>query len=1019
MPRMRCLQTLIQDFHRKNSELSKDCRCRLLIVINAIEVLDYTGGMPKNREVQEILNFLTSDRTADVPYDLVLIGSERELGPPFVRKTAFTERYLKAKSGLGAQYAQGSEPFEHLFSGSHKDLKFVSMTRPGIDHRGISYVRRREERSGIEFAVPTRENPEYLIGDTPGPGVPSVVRRRLPTNGNGSVGNVCSVYFARPLKPESLLVDKFLPLAITLFVNSLADSLDADVAPQFKGYQKFGLNKDEMDKIWQDHDLGKREKAYKGAEDARYKAIAQSLASFLRGVAEKNNGIKKKFERPDPREPSTCLSFDHVVGSLSRRAGSGDERFGRFEPLKGILIDHIRRNGGTHYTPVWREIRYVLRSNRYSLTVLFAAAQRTALTENNIFDAARRAEAFIRTTVDRVSAVGEQVRGPVVIEQALAVYDQLHVIGEPRYDMELQRLVLRHLAVIGSPCSADVLVRAPQIRAYFDTLRGDKNLNRARKLQLVEAMTEMVKRGLVFRIHPQPGLTPYQNSVKSDKEDAAVHFGEDAKIDSEFRYALHRLVQRLIVQKMGAGPREFISLNSFAPSLYASMPADLPRLTPDAYNFLRTLVASFSQYPDRRKGDPGLESWHFGEAPIVTRVQALRAAMSIIRSTFSVAVVSRFEDYKLLEPRHGNPLHGYFEMYRIQVRWLIRKGFQLSGYDDTDAVDDADTTHLRDYNPRDAGRKKLAAFYRDEIVWLYNECGLICLVQGNLLDAVALLRNALDLNSRIEGEIEGGAHQNRISLNLAVAQIERGKLDAAQERLNAICRTEEQSSAKRGRIWHLAHGYIGLVNQLKGDLDTASEHYKVAITILRAYGDTRACSAFCRHLGDLERARANYNDARKHINEAIGFAEAGGHEDKHKRARLALVKLDMMEDPAKTGEKVRELFARIDSISEYAEVMEMPALRCEAYTIKAGMLLEQGETTLAGKILSQAMSMARRNGMELRLNSAMTAYARVLSMRGMGNQAHQLLFSCLEMAKRHKNQLEIQRIEAEFENAAM
>lgn len=1015
LSRMHRLKALMNAVRQRNLELPVGHRCRILIGLSAIELLDYMGGMPKNREVQEILDHLTGDGAADIPFDLVLIGNEQELGPPFVMNTAFMERYKKAVAVLPAHALNGSKAFKENYARTHGKLKFVPMTRPGIDRRGIAYVRRREQRSEIAFHSYTQEKSEFVIGDVPPSRLSGVAESHLPTTDGGQY---CSVYFARPMKPESLLIDNFLPLAVILFVKFLvkrsekrakdvADGLADGGSASFKEFYKCSLSRKKLDKLWKNTNYVKREYNLKRTEIKRLKKLADGLYASLNSLSKNSEEIRKLFNAPRT-DGRGNRSFEEVLAELGSEEDL-DNPDRRFVALKDVLFFRYQSERDTAAFKEWREIRYILRSNRYCLTVLLAAAERIAFTEFDILDGAKRAEAFIRKTIDRVSAVGEQSRGPVVIEQALAAYDQFHVIGEPRYDMELQRLILRHLAVIGTPCSADVLVRAPQIRAYFDKLTGKYNIRRSRKLQLIEALTELTRRGLMFRIHPQPNLKSYWDGL-NDK-DRVRHFGEGVLPEGEFRYGLHRLVQRLIIQKMGAGPREFISLNSFAPSLYASMPADLPRLTPDAYHFLRTLVASFSQYPDRRKGDPGLESWHFGGAPLVTRVQALRAAMSIIRSTFSVAVVSRFEDYKLLEPKESNPLHGYFEMYRIQVRWLIRKGFRLSR---EDQAGDVSIDDLEPYNP-ETFDGRLSAFYRDEIVWLYNECGLICLVQGNVLDAVALLRNAMHLNSKIEGEVEGGAHQNRISLNLAIALIERGRIDAAQERLRNICRSEEQYSVIKGRIWHLAYGYLGLVSQIKGDLETASAHFDTAIGVLRTYGDSRACSAFCRHLGDLERVRQNFPKAREHIREAIGFAEAGGHEDKHKRARLSLVRLDMAEDGTRSSDRVRELFARIDLISEYAEVMEMPSLLSEALTVKAELLLEQGETTLAGKLLSQAMSMTRRNGMGLRLNSAMTIYARVLAMRGMKDQARQLLFSCLEMAKRHKNQLAIQRVEAAFD----
>lgn len=1048
MPRLVAMEALLKGMRQRNAKLSESGMAitgnpvRILIVLSAIELLDYEGGLVKNREIQEFLDLLTKDALADVPIDLVLIASEHHLGPPFAMSTAFIERYTNAISNAPRHQRGSQDQIGNKYHNSHGNLAFIPITRSGVDFASISYVRQREERSKINFVEYTTEASDYFPGQEPRPDpttadIPKSKTIPEPKDSKQLLQlNICSVYFARALQPESLLVDNFLPLAATLFVNHTCTQLQnwaqGESASNPKSTLSFGrdgdfgdwsIDRTALDDAWKMPNYQQRKVILDGVYAARTKTVSKSVAKYLKKVIDQKHSITAEEEK--------ILGFgEHLINAFT---GDG-LKSGK---LQEILLARYGDGPDVSAFREWREIRKILRANRYSLTILLSAAQRIALSEQEIMAGARRAEAFIRKTIDHVSSVSESARGQAVLSNVLEAYEHFHVIGEPRYDVELHRLILRQLSVVGTPCSADVLVRMPQIRDYFDSLTDFENISRSRKLQLVEALTEIAERGLVFRIKPQPSLAKnYQaiereiikiKSVKpvdrstTEKENLIFyekkmrrHFrGIEPK--GEFRYALHRLVQRHIVNKMGAGPRDFVSINSFAPSLYASMPADLPRLTPDAYSFLRVLVSSLSQYPDRRRGEKGTESWHFSEATLSTRVQALRAALSIVRSTFSVAVVSRFEDYKLLEPRESSPLRGYFEIYRIQVRWLIRKGLQLLDRATLASQKASSSDDLfEDYDPQ-GDHEQIVSFYRDEVVWLYNECGLICLVQGNLLDAVALLRQALHLNSQIEGEIDGGAHQNRISLNLAVAQIERGRIDAAQERLSSICQSEERFAVTKGRIWHLAYGYLGLTHQIKGDFETAAEHFQTAVVVLRAYNDSRACTTFCRHMGDIERARGDFAKARAYLNESIGYAEAGGHEDKHKQARLALVRLEIAENKAKPTELIRSLFNRIQTIIEYAEAMEMPSLLCEAYNVKAQLLLEQGETTLAGKILSQAMAMAKRNGMLLRLNSAMTSYARVLAMRDMRDQARRLLFTCLEMAKHHRNQLEIRRVEEAFD----
>lgn len=569
------------------------------------------------------------------------------------------------------------------------------------------------------------------------------------------------------------------------------------------------------------------------------------------------------------------------------------------------------------------------------------------------------------------------------------------------------------MAVIASPCSADVLVTAPEIRRYFESI--NEGHERTRLSRINEALNELGERGLLFRVEPHPRMKDRHDALTKDNNDRKDE-KRNRKLDIIFgslqpeemcRYALHRLMQRHIIRKMGIGPRDMSQINSFAPSLLASMPGVLPSLTHEAYMFLKTLVASYSQYPDHENLIPGPENWHLSKTPISTQVQALRSALSVVRSTFSVAVVSRFEDYSLMDQKKTNLTQGYFEEYRIQLRWLIRKAYELL---------EEELPNLRAYRASKEEFSHINAFYIDEIIWLYNECGAVNLVQGNLTDAVALIRQGIRFNRKVEGTLDGGAHHNRLSLNLAIAQIERGRIESARQRLLEICNSEERNGLRKGRLWHIAYGYTALICHLSGDREEAERRYNSSLKILRIYEDTRSCAIFYRHLGDLRRSVNDFPGAETALNEALAFSEAGGHEDIHKRVRLSIIKFDIAcaikkdENP-----NVKKLNAELKVVGDYANTMEMPSLRCDVDHVRAQIMMHDGETSMAGQLLSRNITIAKRNDMNLRLNASLTQYARVLSLRGLRDQANKLLFTSLEMAKRNKCQFEINAVEKVFE----
>ena len=898
---------------------------RVLLCLNGIDLLHHAGSLPKNREIEDFLDFLASDDVSELPLDLVTITGELNPGEIILGDASpFLEKY-QAVTGPG----EGHE--KHTKKGMPT---YASLVSTDLSLRATQHLERRQERLGITFP----KQSELAL-------IPPSKR--------------CFVHLARVVSPEQLLVDYFKPLAALLFLyNSAVKAGDRKTLAEEIVDFRLGNEGMTVDGAWSGENAKKCHENNLELREERLIRVTTRLQAVW---------------------PDATL---HEISKnlIGRYAGD---------------IDAHKE---------WHEIRTVLGSNRYCLTVMLAAAQRIALSGNTIEEAGRFAEQFIRKVVDHVRAVSSTGREEAVLHDVLDAYEAFHQSGRPNDDNDLQLLILRHLAVIGGPVGADVLVRAPAILAYFDGMK--EHQHRSRHLRLVQALTSMAERGLVFRLHPNPKLVRRHNLIKDEKARKEELGLFDPKYS--FRYALHRLAQKHIIRKMGSGPREFVEINNYAPSLYASMPADLPRLSHDAHGFLKKLVDSLSQYPDRPGSDAVGASWHFGAAPLSTRMQALRAALSIVRSTYSVGVVSRFEDYLSQDTESSVPARGHFETYRVQVRWLIRKAWEL-----WKKKGDGNPP-----NPADEG-EHIQAFYRDEIVWLYNECGVVCLVQGNLHDAGALLRQALRFNREIEGNIDGGPQHNRISLNLAIAQIERGRLLPALKRLEEIC--EAEARHRKGRVWYIANGYIGLIYHLRGDRIEAARRYEAAIRVLRTYNDLRSCSIFSRHYADLERYGARLDgtaerlaQAEKLIADAISFAQSGGHEDLHKRARLSRVQLEISKGDAGRG-STDAILGQLRLIEEYAEKMEMPSLVCDVLVVRARLFLRQGEASPAGSLLGRAMAIAQRSGMGLRLNAATTAYARVLAKRDMKAQANELLFTCLEIAKRSGNQAQIAQVEQAFD----
>ena len=921
-------------------------KARILLCMNALDLMFTANGLPKNAEIAEVLDALICKEFIDCPIDLIFIGEEATL-PQFL------------KNNLDVDAIDSHFCTDQV---DHNTLHSV-ITRSEISTYGLRQVEQRLRNCGLTAT--------YFKPD--GDNIQGTLPNEIDTRGR-------YLYFCRVMQPEIFLIDNFEILASILYLGHLVSEGTL-------------LSPTDIESLNNDYAA-----VFKAGQDSLHLGNRSEHLSTL-GTLLQNNVIKlgkatlssSDLQHLDAKEPlqKAILRYRYDPPDASSNDDKTTHRVFDLDSYKA-----------------WRKIRSKLRHNRFSFTILLAAAQQLAVEQPGLLEAKRRAEAFIESVEANVGTASEERREEVVVHDVLDLYEHFHRAGDPVRDIDLHFTILRHLAVMGQPCSPDVLVRVPEIVQYFDRNSANRRSSREqfrqafpqrRTGELKQALDQLERCGLVFKLTAHPLLSRLDEHRHSADGQPFYNKGDTPTSDLH-RYSLHRLIHRHVVRKMGGSLKEFISTNSFAATLYASMPSDLPRPTHATYRFLRQLVSSLSGYPDRYMlGDPS-EPWHFKTAQPHTRVQALRSALGILRSTFSVAVVSRFEEYKSVDNKWLQRA-GYFEEHRVQVRWLIKQASTLDGtLCESRSTDDqeAPTTQIE--------MGELNAFYRDEIIWLYNECGVICMVQGNLLDAVGLFRHAILRNREIEGFGETGAQHCRISLNLAVVQIERGRLSAAINRLEPVL-----THRKPGTDLHaMATGYRALIHHLQGESELALAGYQRALEVLRAQRDSRAASIFCRHCGDLYRLLKKPELSIQLIDEATALAESGGHEDLHKKAQLSRIRFEIVQD--KHG-SVREHLHHLRQIESYAETMDMPTLFCEATHIHAELLLNQGETTLAGKLLQKVIATAKRNGMELRVTSALTVYGRVMLSRNQPETGRKLLLTALDMTKRLGIQIEIDRIE--------
>lgn len=197
------------------------------------------------------------------------------------------------------------------------------------------------------------------------------------------------------------------------------------------------------------------------------------------------------------------------------------------------------------------------------------------------------------------------------------------------------------------------------------------------------------------------------------------------------------------------------------------------------------------------------------------------------------------------------------------------------------------TGQVRRENLKSAGHKNIdrllliqQPFFRDELVWLYNERALISFIQGRLFDAYPLFGQALKL---AVGEVKVGdpvsyrASNRRIELNQALVDLERGSLKNAQENLETLAlETQLKGKGYTDSIINIyAIGYLALCHHLGDNFKAANRGYKEAIEKLRNLNEARGVSIFLCHRADLLRAKAKSKNDDKYLKaiEALNESE--------------------------------------------------------------------------------------------------------------------------------------------------
>jgi SIR2-like domain len=572
--------------------------------------------------------------------------------------------------------------------------------------------------------------------------------------------------------------------------------------------------------------------------------------------------------------------------------------------------------------------------------------------------------------------------------------------------------IMRTLAYIGQPSERHVLYHVPSLLTPDVTpVESQQNID--------TCLEELRTLGLVLDVDPFP------NGVA--------------------RYGLHKTVVAELRERYGVPMSDSRLANGFNLSLFTAQPVDtyLPEQRwheeigklldyligayRDDFDPPKEIEAAAKKYREstilKAKEFSGLEfrnSAHTALARLATPEVAdcLRAALSLLRSYYSVPALLMHSNRELDPWMREGPLTEHAE----RLNRLLRFAQQTAAA-------------RRMIAAKLANHKLLgpAPFYPDDLVWLNNELAVVHLTQGSLYEARRALHTASTLNRTF---VEPGErHQNwrRIELNKLQADIDRGAIERAEDRIRDIeLVLEEQArmftpdfgpgyDSARGYILAnyaksdladgrpkrvdplyptdfvltiaITQGYRGLTQHLRGALESAVESFQSALAILLQLNEQRAYAFFMRHLASVQERCSSPEAAERSLRLCVAAAGNARQTDIDHAGRISLVRYGDKRPHLGREPALPKAIPQLSETLRYATTSDMYRLQIEAMQSLAQVHLNNGDSDSALRFATDALAVATRCGFGLRKVSLRILLGRVMAFRNDLDAARELFES--------------------------
>jgi hypothetical protein len=314
---------------------------------------------------------------------------------------------------------------------------------------------------------------------------------------------------------------------------------------------------------------------------------------------------------------------------------------------------------------------------------------------------------------------------------------------------------------------------------------------------------------------------------------------------------------------------------------------------------------------------------------------------------------------------------------------------------------------------------EIPPLFEREWVWLFNEMGVVKLLQGHVHDATALFEQAIEFETlrlkRRDGfeafiysdtpYPEFSITKLRIMMNLALAEIEHGAFDRARRILSSEKRDLERLSTlflakgrktvqgsglpqpnsdrkhlhREIRILLLVQGLIDArLKFLSGGTGEAMQWLDDSGKDIVGEGVHGLTSLYYLVRADIDKRRGNHDMAAQCFSMARTEAEASGRSDLVFSVLLGEAECHMARRQARGTPGLQQQLTKIRKIKHEARRMGMSRVAVTASMIRARLYLSFGEYRSARQDLMTALTLSTANGLNIKRVSALIDIAALI-----------------------------------------